>query len=84
MVLLEKPQPEMQHQPGEWEVYRVMSQSEPGVFHIVAVQYEQTMHCDEDDCTYSGTPVAVDGLCSCKGFNYQKGCWHLESLGYGE
>jgi len=73
MVLLEAPQPEMQHQPGEWEVYRVMSQSEPGVFHVVAVAYIDSMDMREP----------VDWLCSCKGFNYSKTCWHVEFLGYG-
>lgn len=72
---LDPPKPLMQQQEGEWEVYRVMSESEPGLFHVVAVTYAVVLKDNGE------VLLPVDWVCSCKGFNYKSWCWHVESLG---
>lgn len=69
MVTIEPPKPQLDKLQGEeWEVYRVMSESEPGLYHVVAVHYD-------------AGEVPIDWICSCKGFNYRKTCWHVRELG---
>lgn len=60
---------------GEWDVYRVESESEPGQYHVVAVRYVYVEGFDFDF-------QPVEWVCSCKGYNYNKNCWHIYELGY--